>query len=99
MPCSCCLKSLPANSLRTSFFGLSAFAGGLAAQPFTPSNPAALAARQWRQQHERVIVDEFVTLLAIPNIAADRTNIQRNAETIAAMIQKRGIASKLVCVP
>src|SRR6202049_1146719 len=75
------------------------FAAGLAAQTFTPSNPAALAARQWREQHESVIVDEFVTLLGIPNIATDRANIQRNAETIAAMLQKRGIPSKLVSVP
>lgn len=62
-------------------------------------NPASQAARQWRQQHERAIMDEFVALLAIPNIAADRANIQRNAETIAAMMQKRGIAAKLVSVP
>src|SRR3984885_4698113 len=62
------------------------------------TNPASIAARQWRQQHERAIVDEFVALLAIPNIAADRANIQRNAETIAAMMQKRGIASRLVTV-
>ena len=62
-------------------------------------NPASQAARQWRQQHERAIMDEFVSLLAIPNIAADRVNIQRNAETIAAMMQKRGIAAKLVSVP
>src|ERR1700731_1009812 len=66
---------------------------------FVPDNPAAQAARRWRQQHERAIMDEFVTLLAIPNIAADRANIQRTAETIAAMLQKRGIASKLVSVP
>jgi len=78
---------------------LSVFAAGLAAQSFTPTNPSALAARRWREQHERVIVDEFVTLLAIPNIAADRANIQRNAETIVAMMQKRGIASQLVSVP
>ena len=44
-------------------------------------------------------MDEFVALLAIPNIASDRANIQRNAETIAAMLQKRGIPSKLVTVP
>lgn len=25
------------------------------------TNPAAQAARQWRQQHERAIVDEFFT--------------------------------------
>ena len=75
------------------------FALGLAAQTFTPSNPAALAARQWRTQHERAIVDEFVTLLAIPNIATDQADIQRNAETIAKMMEKRGVASKLVTVP
>ena len=62
-------------------------------------NPASQAARQWRQQHERAIMDEFVALLAIPNIAADRANIQRNAETIARMMEKRGIAAKLVSVP
>ena len=62
-------------------------------------NPASQAAREWRQQHERAIMDEFVSLLAIPNIAADRANIQRNAETIAAMMQKRGIAAKVVSVP
>jgi hypothetical protein len=29
-------------------------------------NSAAKAAREWRQQHERAIVDEFVELLKIP---------------------------------
>jgi acetylornithine deacetylase/succinyl-diaminopimelate desuccinylase-like protein len=78
---------------------LSLFATGLAAQTFTPSNPAALAARQWRTLHERAIVDEFVALLAIPNIAADQANIQRNAEAIAKMLERRGVASKLVTIP
>lgn len=63
------------------------------------SNPAAQVARQWRQQHERAIMDEFVALLSIPNIASDRANIQRNAETIAKMLEKRGVASRLVSVP
>jgi acetylornithine deacetylase/succinyl-diaminopimelate desuccinylase-like protein len=71
----------------------------LAAAMVDAQNPASQAARQWRQQHERAIMDEFVALLAIPNIAADRGNIQRNAETIAAMMQKRGIAARLVSVP
>src|SRR5258708_3889388 len=61
-------------------------------------NPAARAARQWRQQHERAIVAEFVDLLKIPNVARDRENIQRNAEFIAKMMQARGIASRLVSV-
>jgi acetylornithine deacetylase/succinyl-diaminopimelate desuccinylase-like protein len=71
------------------------FASSLLAQ----SNPAAIAAKQWRQQHERAIVDEFITLLSIPNIAADHANIQRNAELIAKMLEKRGITPKLVSVP
>jgi hypothetical protein len=85
--------------MKRYFAALNVLAAGLAAQTFTPSNSAALAARQWRQQHERAIVDEFVTLLAIPDIASDHANIQRNAETIAAMLEKRGISAKLVSVP
>ena len=76
-----------------------ALAGGLAAQSFTPSSPAALAARQWRQQHERGIIDEFITLLAIPNISRDHDNIHRNAETIARMMEQRGVRSRLISVP
>src|SRR5215467_13743818 len=67
-------------------------------QTNAPSNPASQAARQWRRQHERAIVDEFASLLAIPNVSNDRANIQRNAELIAKMMEKRGIASKLVSV-
>jgi acetylornithine deacetylase/succinyl-diaminopimelate desuccinylase-like protein len=63
------------------------------------TNPASQAARVWRQQHERAIVDEFIALLSIPNIASDRENIQRNAAAIAAMMEKRGIPARLVSVP
>ena len=62
-------------------------------------NPAAQAARQWRQQHERAIVAEFEKLLAIPNLSRDRENIQRNAEAIAALLEQRGVASRLVSAP
>ena len=78
---------------------LSVFSAGLAAQTFTPQDPAALAARQWRQGHESAILNEFVSLLAIPDVTSDRTGIQRNAEAIAALMQKRGIAARLVSVP
>src|SRR5262245_2654633 len=62
------------------------------------TNPAAQVARQWRQQHERAIVDEFFKLLAIPNISSDRSNIQRNADAIAGLMEKRGIAVKQVAI-
>jgi len=63
------------------------------------TNPAAQAARQWRQQHERAIVSELVTLLAIPDVSTDKPNIQRNAELIAKMVEARGLTAKLVSVP
>jgi len=63
------------------------------------TNPAAQAARQWRQQHERAIVNELVTLLAVPNVSSDTPNIQRNAELIAKMLGTRGLTAKLVSVP
>jgi acetylornithine deacetylase/succinyl-diaminopimelate desuccinylase-like protein len=71
------------------------FAGPVSAQ----SNTAAIAARQWRQHHERAIVDEFFSLLSLPNIARDKADIQRNADMIKGMLEKRGIPSKLVSVP
>ena len=78
-----------------SFLLLSLFAAPVLAQ----TNPAAIAAHQWRTQHERQIVDEFVALLSIPDVARDTANIQRNAEAIAEMMKKRGIEPRLVSVP
>ncbi|PWT98569.1 MAG: peptidase M20 [Terriglobia bacterium] len=78
---------------------IGAFLGLLALTAAAETNPAAQAARQWREQHEREIFDEFVSLLSIPDIASDRANIQRNAETIQRMLQKRGITSRLASVP
>ena len=71
----------------------------LSSAAIAQTNPAAQAASAWRQQHERTIVDEFLSLLSIPNVSGDRENIQRNAQAIVAMMEKRGLAPKLVSVP
>ncbi len=60
------------------------------------TNPASLAARKYRETHERAIVDEYIQLLSIPNIATDQVNIRRNADLIVAMLKKRGVAARLV---
>jgi acetylornithine deacetylase/succinyl-diaminopimelate desuccinylase-like protein len=65
---------------------------------FAQTNPAAQAAREWREQHERAIVDELVELLKIPNVSRDRANIERNAELLVEMMQRRGIAVRLAVV-
>jgi hypothetical protein len=50
--------------------------------------------RDYRRAHERQILDEFTRLLAIPNVASDRTNIRRNAEFILEMMQRRGLSPR-----
>jgi acetylornithine deacetylase/succinyl-diaminopimelate desuccinylase-like protein len=50
----------------------------------------------WRANHEKEILAEFADLLSIPNLASDAPNIQRNAETIRAMCEKRGLVAKLL---
>ncbi len=66
---------------------------------FPQSNPAATAARHYRETHERAIVDEYIAFLSIPDIASDRANIQRNAQFIAKMLEQRGVTPRLVSVP
>jgi acetylornithine deacetylase/succinyl-diaminopimelate desuccinylase-like protein len=63
------------------------------------TNPASIAARHYRETHERAIIDEYFQLLSIPNIATDQVNIRRNADLIVAMLKKRGIAAQLVEAP
>ncbi len=63
------------------------------------NNPASLAARKFRETHERAILDEYFQLLAIPNIASDQVNIRRNADFIVAILKKRGVDAKLVEAP
>jgi acetylornithine deacetylase/succinyl-diaminopimelate desuccinylase-like protein len=63
------------------------------------TNPASMAARSWREAHERAIIDEYFQLLSIPNIASDQVNIRRNADLIVAMLKKRRVAARLVEAP
>jgi len=47
--------------------------------------------RDYRSSHEKEIMQEFISFLSVPNVAADPTNLQRNAELIMDMMKKRGI--------
>src|SRR5256885_15841175 len=67
-------------------------AGSLRADPAAVANQT----RAWRIVHEKQILGEFAELLSIPNLASDTPNIQRNAEAIKALCEKRGLTAKLV---
>jgi len=71
----------------------------LALRSATAQNPAATAARQWRQAHERAIVAEFMDLLTIPDLAADPASLRRNAIAIREIFEKRGMRTRLLQTP
>jgi len=73
-----------------------AMALALAAAALAQQNPAAAAARTWREAHERAIVAEFMELLAMPNLARDETAIRRNAAAVSAVLEKRGVKTRLL---
>jgi len=52
--------------------------------------------RGFRRANEHKILREFVSLLAIPNVAADTPNIRKNAELIADMMKQRGLNPRLL---
>jgi acetylornithine deacetylase/succinyl-diaminopimelate desuccinylase-like protein len=52
--------------------------------------------RNYRLQNEQAILQEFMKLLAIPNLASDDKNIRANAEHIRGLMEKRGIVTRLL---
>ncbi len=52
--------------------------------------------REYRRANEHRIVHELVDLLAIPNVATDTPNIQRNAAKLVEMLERRGISARLL---
>ncbi len=62
----------------------------------TQQNPAAVAARNWRETHERAILSEFMDLLAMPNLARDDEAVRKNANAIVSMLGKRGVKARLL---
>ena len=57
---------------------------------------AADPVRDYVRAHEREIVRELAALIEIPNHSSDLHNIERNAELIRAMFEKRGVATRLL---
>src|SRR5678815_5172375 len=52
--------------------------------------------RNYHRANEHKIVNEFLSLLSIPNIASDNPNIRKNAELILAMMKQRGLNPRLL---
>jgi acetylornithine deacetylase/succinyl-diaminopimelate desuccinylase-like protein len=65
-------------------------------QPANAQSSVQQQTRAYHQKQARRILEEFVELLRVPNLASDRNNIRRNAELIAEMMKRRGLTPRLL---
>ena len=61
------------------------------AQSGAPASATPGKVREYRRANEHKIMRELSDLLAIPNVATDLPNIQRNADKLKAMLEARGV--------
>ena len=58
--------------------------------------PAAAAPAEWVEANRHAILNEYVELLTIPNVATNLPDIRRNADHIMAMMERRGLSPRLL---
>src|SRR5215813_8066642 len=61
--------------------------------------PAPANVERWRVSHAAAIVRELADFVALPNLASDRPNIERNAEHLVGLLRGRGIEARLLQEP
>src|SRR3981081_82926 len=74
------------------------FAQMSSAQKGAAPADVAREVRAYRVENEDRIVRELLEFLAIPNVASDTANIQKNASRLAEMLEARGIETHLLPV-
>jgi acetylornithine deacetylase/succinyl-diaminopimelate desuccinylase-like protein len=76
---------------------LALFAPVLAAPLFAATaQPLIDDVRAWRTAQEQALVQEYLEFVALPNVSRDQADVRRNAEHLAAMMRRRGIAAELL---
>src|SRR5262245_60133401 len=62
------------------------------------AQPAGLreSVAAWVNAHQAQIVGDLIDLLSIPNVAADRANIRRNAEHLRGMLASHGFTAEIL---
>ena len=64
------------------------------AQSQTDVNDVVAAINDYRGAHEKVIVKDFIDLLAMPNVADNVADMDRNADYITELLVARGFATR-----
>src|SRR5687768_10772705 len=74
--------------MRTTALLVTLLAVALSAAPTSE----VLRVREWRSQNEGRILAELIQLLSLPNVAANRADIAKNADLLTSMFARRGFA-------
>jgi len=72
--------------------------GIAAARAWAADGAVVARVREWRVAHERAVIAELTEFVAIPNIATDPAGLERNARHLAQMLERRGLATRLLRV-
>lgn len=56
------------------------------------------AARQWRMEHQKAILDSYTSLLSIPNVAADPKGLRQTADTLVEQLHRRNVETQLLSI-
>ncbi len=59
-------------------------------------NSVTTAVREYRQSNEHQLLQDFVQLLSIPNVASDTPNIRKNADYLVELMKQRGLKPQLL---
>jgi acetylornithine deacetylase/succinyl-diaminopimelate desuccinylase-like protein len=68
----------------------------LAVVIFNTAAQTRATVEQYAGGHQQEILSELVSLLSIPNVAADKPNIRKNAEQLRQMLSRRGFAAEIL---
>jgi acetylornithine deacetylase/succinyl-diaminopimelate desuccinylase-like protein len=80
-----------------TFVAIGVFIATIASTVDGQSRPAWVApVRSWVSAHQAPVVRDLLEFLAIPNVAADRPNVRRNADHVSAMFRTRGFVTELL---
>jgi acetylornithine deacetylase/succinyl-diaminopimelate desuccinylase-like protein len=70
-----------------------------AREPRHPASQVVHDVRSYREANEDRIMRELREFLAIPNVASDTVNIQKNAGHLKELLEARGIETHLLSIP
>jgi acetylornithine deacetylase/succinyl-diaminopimelate desuccinylase-like protein len=96
-PATAAFERIPSCRVRTArrFVLLAAALFGTATIAAQPAPALRASIEAYVERNQAVIVAELVDLLSIPNVAADRPNIRRNAEHLRGLLARRGFTAAL----